>query len=140
MSSVVKGYNGVSRKQFIASCREDLFESFREYRASSDKGNSYLMRFHRCYISGDYGSYSDSSKGEQMYKMYRGQAQRNMKPNGYRQMAITTFRAFIGIEFYDRLSMPTTQELEDMLTLALEDQKDEFINGLIENIKMLAEN
>ena len=134
-----KGRPRTGDKKFREECREELIKCLNAYLVDEDKDNTYMVRFHRCYIGGDYGSIKDPQAGEKMYNMYRRQAQRNMKPQGYRNMALTTLRAFIIIEFYNREANLPTRELEDIMSQVLGDKKEEFIEHIVNNIKELGE-
>lgn len=114
---------------------KEIKELMEEFKTSDDKINSYLIRFHRMYLDGSYGSFNPMVSGENLYKIHVGRFTRNIKEENYSKYALSTFKNFISIEFFNRKYNVPLNEVEKILEEGLGKYKDEFMNYLINDIK-----
>ena len=121
-------------KQEIYTSIKDLLNQFIK---EDDKVNSYLIRFHRLYLDGSYGTIESDKDGEKIYKLHISKFSKNLKEETLKAEALMTFRCFIVIEFFNREALLRVQELELLLRQGLgsEENYNIFIDHLVNNVK-----
>lgn len=119
-------------------CLESLKETIKLFITDEDKANCYPIRFHRLYLDGSYGNMAnDRDGGQKIYKLHVNRFSKNLKEETLRKDAISTFKNFVAIEFYNRNYIPRIQEIESILREVLQDKYDAFVDELVINIKDL---
>lgn len=118
----------------------EIKELLNAWKTEKDQVNSYLVRFHRCYLDGSYGDLSNTyDGGYKLYQLHMRKFSKKLTDNTWRNNAISSFKAFLLIEFFNRRgSSLSNNDVEIMLTEALGEQKELFVNMLIDNCKDLA--
>lgn len=113
-----------------------LQDALREYLSSSDKGNSYPIRFHRLYLDGSYGDIRGTGGGAALYELHLNRYKsRTLKEETFKKEALGTFKSFVVIEFFNREYLSSITEIEFILKDTLQKEYDKFINMLVNNIK-----
>ena len=104
-------------KQEKTNIINSIEEELQEYIKSNDKINSYLIRFHRLYLDGSYGDINNTRNGgEAVYQKHiRRYKERTLKEETFKTEAITTFKYFLIIEFFNREYLITNTEVEYIL-------------------------
>ncbi|MGL5380547.1 hypothetical protein [Clostridium sp.] len=117
---------------------EEVKEMLKTWISDTDKENNYMMRFHRCYLDGSYGDVNNSPDGGyKLYKLYVNKFSKNLKESTWTKEAISTFKNFLIIEFFNRDVTLSNKEVENILVESLGDHKEAFINMLVDNCKDL---